>query len=111
MRYRSPDASQHHDVLKRLVADFIKEASKNPDYNTVNVVHDCVVHVMRNKPPEVERVDGAVIQPIIHEVVLNMMGRKAGVAKAPVPPVPERQSTWLERMAWGFVTAARKLVG
>jgi hypothetical protein len=110
MRYQSPDVSQHHDVLKRLVTDFIKEASKNPDYNTVNVVHDCVVYVMRNKPPEVERVDGAVIQPIIHEVVLGMVGKKKAT-KVTAPAAPERASTWLERMAWGFVAAARRIVG
>ncbi len=110
MRYRSPDVARHHEALKRLVTEFIKEASKNPDYNTVNVVHDCVVYVMRNKPPEVERVDGAVIQPIIQEVVMAMMGRKVKAQPASAA-LPERQPTWLERMASGFMATARKLVG
>ncbi len=111
MRYQSPDVAKHHDALKRLVTEFIKEAAKNPDYNTVNVVHDCVVYVMLNMPADVERVDGAVIQPIIHEVVVGMMGRKAKVQKGAVQALPERQAGWIERMAQGFMAAARKIVG
>lgn len=106
-RYKSPEIGAHGDTLKRLVSDFVHQAAGNPEYNTVNVVHDCVVYVMQNKPPGLGRVDGALVQPIIQEIVYGMIQQRP--ASSPAALAAPRQS-WLRRALGTVVAAARHFV-
>lgn len=92
-RYRPPVLNGHQPAVERLVFEFLRTASRNPDYNTANVVHDCVVFVMQNKPPEVERVDGNVVQPIIINVVEQAMKRQRQAPRATTPAIASVQQS------------------
>lgn len=112
-RYKSPEVSEHRDAIKKLIRAFIWQVAGKPGYNSVNVTHDCVVYVMANLPNGVQRVDGTVLQPLIHEVVIDMTGKARSKQKAE-DPLPPPQKAWLVRLAETIVAAAsvakRKLI-
>lgn len=86
-RYRSPDVTGHESTIKALVRDFLTTAAKNPDYNAANVVHDAVVYVMARKPAHVPRVDGAVVQTVLAEMIAeSSKTKKAKVEEAGQAP-------------------------
>lgn len=82
-RYRSPDVTGHESTIKALVRDFLTSAAKNPEYNTANVVHDAVVYVMARKPAHVPRVDGAVVQAVLTELIDENPKAKKPKSKKP----------------------------
>jgi len=79
--YQSPAIAGYEPAVKDVLKSFLLGVSSNPAFVADRAVHDATVYVMQHLPAGLARVDGNVIEPLLREVIEELLNAPAAPAQ------------------------------